>query len=231
MVKSRIHILACLSILFLIVFHTPGTAKTLFSEDFSKGADRWEPGDGEWVVDNGEYVQKTTDFFTASFLKKEAWDLAWTEYTLELRAIKLAGDEAWDIVFGVIQDNTPFIKEDRETFFDWNIGGWTNTRSALRKWVDGSAAEVNGSGHTIETGKWYKIKIEVSPTKVVGYLDDEKVFEHNEGPAEGRIGFELFGTSSAFDDIVVYDAGGPSPKAVYPDQKLAARWGQIKLQK
>jgi hypothetical protein len=227
--KSKTHILICLSILFLIVFHMPSIAKTLFSEDFSKGADRWEPGDGEWVVENGEYVQKTTDFFTASFLEKEFWNPAWTEYTLELRALKLEGDEGWDIVFGIVQDDTPFVKEDRETFFDWNLGGWTNTRSALRKWVNGSAAEVNNTDHTVETDKWYKIKIEVSPGKVVGYLDDELIFEHNEGPTGGRIGFELFATSAAFDDIIVYDAGGPSPKAVCPGQKSASCWGQIKL--
>jgi hypothetical protein len=230
MMKGRTHILISLSILLLIASHTPSTAKTLFSEDFSKGADRWEPGEGEWVVENGEYIQKTEDFFTASFLKKEFWDPAWTEYTLELRAKKLAGAEAWDIVFGAMQDNTPVVKGDRKTFFDWNIGGWSNARSALRKWVNGSAAEVNTTAHTIETDKWYKIKIEVSPTKVVGYLDDELAFEHNEGPAEGRIGFEMFGTSGVYDDIIVYDAGGPSAGAVYPDQKLAACWGHIKLQ-
>lgn len=228
--RSKIHTLIWLSILFLIMFQTPSTAKTLFSEDFSKGSDRWEKGEGEWVVENGEYVQKTTDFFTASFLKKEAWDPAWTEYTLELRAKKLEGAEAWDIVFGIMQDKTPVVKEDRKTFFDWCIGGWSNTRSALRKWENGSNAEVEKTNHIIEGGKWYKIKIEVSPAKVVGYLDDELAFEHNEGPAEGRIGFEMFGTSGVYDDIIVYDAGGPSA-AVHPDQKLTACWGQIKLPK
>jgi hypothetical protein len=37
----------------------------------------------------------------------------------------------------------------------------------------------------------------------------------------------LLGTSSAFDDIVVYDAGGPSI-AVLPMGKLTTRWGDIK---
>lgn len=226
--RDKIHVLACLSIILLAVSHAPSVAKTLFSEDFSKGADRWEKGDGEWVVENGEYVQKTTNFFTASFLKKEFWDAKWTEYTLELRAKKLEGAEAWDIVFGIMQDKTPFVKGDRKTFFDWCIGGWTNTRSALRKWVNGSAAEVNGTDHTIEEGKWYKIKLEISPTKVVGYLNDEWVFEHNEGPAQGRIGFEMFGTAGVYDDIIVYDAGGPSA-VVDPNQKLAACWGRIKF--
>jgi hypothetical protein len=70
--KVKIYIFICLSVLFLAVFHTMSSAKTLFSEDFSKGADRWEVGEGDWVVEKGEYVQKTTDFFTASFLKKNS---------------------------------------------------------------------------------------------------------------------------------------------------------------
>jgi hypothetical protein len=61
----------------------------------------------------------------------------------------------------------------------------------------------------------------------VGYLNDELAFEHNEGPPEGRIGFEMFGTSGAYDDIIVYDADGPRP--VEPSQKLAAFWGQVKI--
>lgn len=229
MEKNKIYIFICMSALLIIMSQTPVVAKTLFSEDFSKGSDRWEKGAGEWVVENGEYVQKTTLTFTASFLKKESWDPAWTEYTLELKAMKLEGAEAWDIVFGVQQDNTPVVKGDRKTFFDWNIGGWTNTRSALRKWVNGSNQEINGTrtDHTIEMNIWYNIKIEVSPTMIVGHLNDELVFEHNEGPTEGRIGFEMFGTSGAYDDIIVYDAGGQDA-AVYPDQKLAATWGSLK---
>jgi hypothetical protein len=55
-----------------------------------------------------------------------------------------------------------------------------------------------------------KLKIEVSSDKIVGYLDEEKGFEAKEGPKDGRIGFSLFGTSAAFDDVVVYDKGGLS---------------------
>ena len=52
----------------------------------------------------------------------------------------------------------------------------------------------------------------------LGYLDDEQAFDVNEGPAEGRTGFSLFGTSAIFDGIVVYDEGG---LAVDPADKLA----------
>ena len=80
----------------------------------------------------------------------------------------------------------------------------------------------------VGAGKWYAIKIEVRPDKVVGYLNGKKGFEVKEGPAEGRIGFSLFGTSAAFDDIVVYDKDGLS---VDSSEKLATFWGQIRRQK
>ena len=113
---------------------------------------------------------------------------------------------------------------------DEHIAGWGNTRSVLRKRVKGAGSNVFETqvGKTVENNKWYAIKIEVSPDKVVGYLNREKGFEVKEGPAEGRIGFSLFGTSVAFDDIVVYDKDGLS---VDSSEKLATFWGQIRRQK
>ena len=218
------------TLLFLIVVYSPCFAKTLFSEDFSKGAFRWDVGSGKWEVKNGEYVQTTTDTFLNSFVKEAEWDLAWTEYTLELKAKKLGGAEGWDIVFGIAKgDKVPAIKDDRGTmtFYDWNIAGWANTRSVLRKRVKGAGSNVFETqvGKTVENDKWYHIRVEVSPDKIVGYLDDEQAFVVEEGPAEGRIGFSLFGTSAVFDDIVVYDEGG---LAVEPAEKLAAAWGELK---
>jgi len=220
-------------LLLLISIWTPILAKTLFSEDFSKGADRWDVGAGKWEVKKGEYVQSTTDTFLSSFVKEKEWDLSWIRYTLELKAMKLGGNEGWDVVFGIAKgDKVPAAKGDRNTmtFYDWNIAGWGNTRSVLRKRVKGAGSNVFETqvGKTVENNKWYAIKIEVSPDKVVGYLNGEKGFEVKEGPAEGRIGFSLFGTSAAFDDIVVYDKDGLS---VDLSEKLATFWGQIRRQK
>ena len=57
-------------LLLLISIWTPILAKTLFSEDFSKGADRWNVGAGKWEVKKGEYVQSTTGTFLSSFVKE-----------------------------------------------------------------------------------------------------------------------------------------------------------------
>ena len=228
--KNKWTTLTSLLVLFVFI-GMPSRAKTLFSDDFSKGAERWEIGAGKWEVKNGQYVQTTTDVFLSSFVKSKHWDPKLTQYTLELKAMKLGGKEGWDIVFGIGSDNkVPAVKGDRNsmTFYDWNIAGWGNTRSVLRKRVKGKSSNVVDAtvGKTVEANKWYKIKIEVSPNKTVGFIDGKKGFEVKEGPQNGRIGFSLFGTSAAFDDVIVYDTDGPS--AVSRSMKLATKWSQIK---
>ena len=56
-----------LLLIFVVCSGTLSFAKTLFSDDFSKGANRWEVGAGKWGVKNGQYVQSTTDAFLSSF--------------------------------------------------------------------------------------------------------------------------------------------------------------------
>ena len=220
----------CIAVALLAIFCTPAAAETLFSEDFSNGVDRWEPGSGDWVVKDGVYEQTTIDFFTASFLKKEFWDDAWIDYTLELRAKKLDGAEGFSIVFGIRQDNVPVVKDDRQDFFDFLVAGWTNTRTLIRKVEGGTWTNFPHLEHSVEADRWYDVKVEVTPQSVMCYLDGEMLRELAEGPPSGHIGLMLLGTSSAFDDIVVYDAGGLS-MSVSAMEKLTTRWGDIKSQR
>ena len=234
MLRSKIRIIACLSAVLLVVFSMSATAKILFQEDFSAGADRWEPGVGDWSVEDGMYVQKDSSIFTTCFLKSEFWDYSWTEYTYELKIMKTDGAEGFDPGFGIAEETEVLTsKDDRgkptSTYYEWNLGGWGNTRSQLRRRVNGSNEALVDSDHVVELNKWHEIKIEVSPDGVACYMDGELGVEFEEGPASGRIGLMLFNTAAAIDDILVYDADGPT--AVYPEQKLSACWGQIKTQK
>ena len=234
MFRSKMHIIACLSAVFLAVFSMSATAKILFQEDFSAGADKWEPGAGVWSVVDGTYVQTDSSTFTTSFLKSEFWDYSWTEYTFELKAMKTGGAEGFDPGFGIAEETAPLTsKDDRgnetSTYYEWNLGGWGNTRSQLRRRVKGASEGLTETDNVVVLNQWHVIKIEVSPISVVCYLDGELALEFNEGPENGRIGLMLFSTAAAFDDILVYDADGPT--AVYPEQKLSACWGQMKTQK
>ena len=48
---------------------------------------------GKWEGKKGGYVQSTTGTFLSSFVKEKEWDLSWIRYTLELKSMKLGGNE------------------------------------------------------------------------------------------------------------------------------------------
>ena len=58
----------------------------------------WDIGAGKWEVKNDQYIQTTADAFLSSFVKLEHWNSKPTQYTLELKAMKLDDKEGWDIV-------------------------------------------------------------------------------------------------------------------------------------
>ena len=94
-----------------------------------------------------------------------AGDKAWNNYTYSLKARKLGGAEGFLI---------PFLVKDENAKSWWNIGGWGNTRHAHRDGRNQSATDVPGS---IETGRWYDIRIEVKGANVKCYLDGKLIHD------------------------------------------------------
>lgn len=130
--------------------------KTLFESDFAKnGMQGWRRTAGAWSVDGDVIKQTSNDNNTAIFFGDPTWD----NYTLTLKARKTDGAEGFLISFGV--KNTEMRR--------WNIGGWSNASHAIEA-DDFRAEHVNG---TIETGRWYDIKIELQKDTVKLYLDNK----------------------------------------------------------
>jgi len=90
-----------------------------------------------------------------------------TTYTLTLKAMKTGGREGFLI---------PFAYQGSDKFYWLNIGGWNNTRHAIEIANEGAKAEFISTGGSIQSNKWYTIKVEVGET-VKCYLDDELLFE------------------------------------------------------
>ncbi len=135
--------------------------QTLFAADFANGPTGWQfLGGGDWKTANGALVQSSR----RENVRAVAGDKAWTEYTYSLKARKLGGAEGFLILFHV---------QDVEAKSWWNLGGWGNQRHALE--LGGVAGnEVNGS---IETGRWYDIRIEVKDRRIRCYLDNALVHD------------------------------------------------------
>jgi alpha-L-arabinofuranosidase len=131
----------------------------LFASDFSQGTKGWRMlGGGKWKAQEGVLRQEgTNDNVRAIF-----GDAKWSDYTLTLKARKLSGSEGFLILFNVQDDGAKSW---------WNLGGWGNKRHAIEMGgVIGN--EANG---TIETGRWYDIRVECKGQSVKCYLDGQLV--------------------------------------------------------
>ena len=151
---------------------TGADGEVLLSEDFADGAEGWSPVAGTWEVVDGEYRQTSTSVEDARTVPAGAYDEDWTNYTVELTATKLAGNEGFLVGFaaGGPQD-----------FYWWNIGGWNNTRSVLERANGARQGEVAARENvSLTTGQEYDVRIEVEGTTIRLYLDDELHLEYTE---------------------------------------------------
>jgi alpha-L-arabinofuranosidase len=147
----------------------------------------WNSMRGRWEVSDGaihQSVQRGGCYLVAG-------DPVWKDYTITLKARKIAGREGFLI---------RFHSADNDDFAMLNLGGWGNTGHQIQ-FNDGSpnvpAQRVRGS---IETGKWYDIKLEVSQKQLRAYLNGEKIID-TPYPTGGRQ--SLFAVSGKTGDELI----------------------------
>lgn len=113
--------------------------------------------DGAWEVsDEGTLVQNSLQQGVKRILK----GFKGNEYTLRLKARKIAGKEGFFIYFG--------MTEDGQKGYAFNIGGWNNQMTAVETVAGGTVTNIVSEtfGQTIEAGQWYEIEVKVVPQKV-----------------------------------------------------------------
>ena len=139
---------------------------TVFETNFKKdGVAQWKPIRGKWKHRGEVYRQKdggAKDAFTV------VGDASWSDYTLTLKARKTGGRDGFFI---------PFRWLDEKNYFVWNVGGSSNKHHAVQRVKNGGQArnvskQVNGS---VETNKWYDIKIELTGPRIRCYLDGKLI--------------------------------------------------------
>jgi alpha-L-arabinofuranosidase len=156
----------------------------LYAADFSKTPTGWRTEGGDWSVREGAYRQAKTEIGLSWFGERESW----TNYTLTLKARKLAGAEGFIIAFG---------RNDGARLW-WNLGGWGNNEHAIEFNQDGVGRHVRGS---IETGRWYDIKVELADRRISCYLDGQLV--HDETALPPQQFFAVAGPDALRGELVV----------------------------
>jgi alpha-L-arabinofuranosidase len=142
---------------------TAPDGKVLFESDFTAGTKGWKLlGDGaEWKAQDGVLRQGAEKEFIRALAGKREW----TDYTLTLKARKIAGAEGFLILFRINGTG------DRTW---WNIGGWGNTADGIE-----AGGTLDSKPSHIETGRWYDIKLAVSGKNVKCSLDGRMIHDLN----------------------------------------------------
>jgi len=186
--------------------------KLIFQSDFSQGLDGWKIVRGDWQVKEGALQQLSPE----EDVRIISGDRDWSDYTLSLKARKLGGAEGFLVIFGV---------KDEGNWYWWNIGGWGNSRHAIEGCLAGNKGivgrDVPGS---IETGRWYDIRVELSGNRIRCYLDGELIHDiEAEMPSQllssatkwentGEVFLKVVNTSSEWNTVEFRFKGGKLEK-------------------
>lgn len=122
---------------------------------------------GEWKVNGSVIAQTSDEQLTVATLP----DFSSDSYTLTLQARKTSGREGFFIYFGMNENGRS------HNGYAVNIGGWNNTQTAVEQINRGRTNGVLSRQvpQTIETGKWYNIKVVVTPDSAVVYVDGKEM--------------------------------------------------------
>ena len=140
--------------------------KVVYQSDFAGGAGGWAPvtgrgqgGRGTWAAVDGAYRQ-SGEVVAFSY----AGEPDWSDVTITLKARKISGAEGFLILTGTADGRRA----------QWNVGGWNNRQSAIQA---GDAIVGRAVPHSVESGRWYDVRVEVRDRTMRGYLDGQLINE------------------------------------------------------
>ena len=174
--------------------------EVLYRSDFAnQGAHGWLVHSGIWSIHNGAYRQATVSAPGIA----TAGEADWSNYTLELKARKIAGEEGFLIFFNWLDD---------ENFHCFNIGGWQNTESAIQQNVNGRVANAASVAQHIETNVWYDIRVVATGPRIECYVNSRKILTTSrsvppESGRRGAVGVGSWNTSVDYRNILVTSNG------------------------
>jgi len=149
---------------------------------------------GLWSIEGSELVQSSL----ATDVHMEFGDPSWGDYELTLEAKKDSGNEAFLILFRVV---------DSDNFYWCNIGGWNNTQHAIEKEVNGGRSVVTPYvAGSIDTDVWYSIRIRCEGNRFQMWLNDEQLFDYTDTSSPyltGRVGLGTWATKARYRNIQV----------------------------
>ena len=153
-------------------WHTTSEYKDItLTDDDGKSLDAdlddhaWKTFGGDWDIHDGTLTPKED----AAPAIAMTGNFTQPNYTLSLKARKTDGKEGFLVMIRAA---------DAHNFIWWNVGGWGNVRTGFEIERDDNRTEFGASSdQTVETGRWYDLRVEVKGQHVKAYLDNQLVNE------------------------------------------------------
>ena len=158
--------------------------------------ENWQFVRGNWRTLGGSLIQINTNSRPSLIIAKS---INQSKYTLDFKAMKIEGREAFIVVFHY---------QGLDRWLMWNLGGWGNTKSAIEhdKWGRGKIIRSTVTRNTFIKNRWYDIKIDVNGYSFKGYIDGVLILDvilPNWASSSGSIGFATWNTSAEIKNIKI----------------------------
>lgn len=146
---------------------------------------------GNWLYRDGVLSQTSMEQATRYIVDGFAGD----DFVLEFKGRKIEGKEGFFVHFA--------SRNNHSDGFAFNLGGWDNTTTAVQNVVSASTASQLGPtvSQTLERGRWYHVKLIVSPEKAELYVDGAFIlgYRHNSTPLQ----FYAAGYDAANEEVIL----------------------------
>lgn len=180
--------------------------KVVYRSDFAAGTAGWRTEAGQWAVVDG------------AFRQNEGGDMRWCwldrpelrgvgDCVVRCKARKLSGAEGFLVMFHT---------QGALDWTWWNVGGWGNHEHALERTTSGSKGGLGARARgSVETGKWYDVRIECRGGRVKTFLDGVAVHDVED---RGAPDFAVAAGVAADGAIVVEAVNGSDEARPMPVQ-------------
>lgn len=182
----------------VVALGATANATTLFSDDFNDGnANGWSVSGGTWSVSSGAYTQSGASASAKALASTASWSTMTVSASVRPSTFGSSGSRGIGIAARA---------QSTSNFYALVL---TPTAVQLRK---GATTTLGSAPFTASTGTTYTLSLSANGSTLSGSVNGVTLVSASDGSyATGRAGLVAGYTAGSFDDVVVTDAGGPSP--------------------